>query len=89
MDRICDILERHERWIETLEPDGDDALKRQHWLIIVEQVRANLELHEMLANNYALYQAAGIDKEASERAHRLARVPHEAHGNPSRLSNGM
>jgi len=82
MDRICGILERHERFVETLEPSGDDTLKRQHWLIIMEQLRANLELHEMLANNYALYQKAGIDKEMSERGERLAR------DTPTKLPNG-
>jgi len=72
MDRIYGILERHERWIETLEPSGDDALKRQHWLIICEQLRSNLELHEMLANNYALYKQDGVPKELTDRASKLA-----------------
>jgi len=86
MDKICGILERHERWIESLEPSGDDQLKRQHWLIIAEQVRANLELHELLANNYALYKTAGIDKEMTERVHHLANNA----GNPNgRLPNGV
>ena len=89
MDRICGILERHERWVETLEPSGDDALKRQHWNVIIEQIRANLELHEMLANNYKLYQDAGIDKEATERMEQLAKSTHNGYGNHGRLPNGM
>ena len=64
MDRIYGILERHERWIETLEPHGDDAAKSQHWELIMHHVEKNLTAHEMLSN-------LDVDDEEDERvAHR-------------------
>ncbi|MCL2391970.1 MAG: hypothetical protein FWC66_05100 [Oscillospiraceae bacterium] len=67
MDKICGILERHERWLETLEPSGEDELKGAHWDAIMHHARLNLEAHELLANNYDLYRKAGIDKIKDER----------------------
>ena len=67
MDRIHGILERHERWIETLEPSGDDAAKSQHWDLIMHHIEKNLQAHEMLANTKSM---GGYSIEEDERAAR-------------------
>ena len=50
MDTIYSMLEKHETWIKSLEPTGDDAAKEQHWNLILMQIHNNLKLHEMLVD---------------------------------------
>jgi hypothetical protein len=50
LDKIYGMLEKHERWVETLEPSGDDKAKLQHWDLILQQIERNLTMHEMMSN---------------------------------------
>lgn len=50
MDRIPEILHKYERWVESLEPRGDDTLKSAHWDAVGQHAERILHLHEMLAN---------------------------------------
>lgn len=50
MDKIHNVLERHERWIETLQPHEGTVDAVQHWEIIMRHIQENLDAHEKFAN---------------------------------------